>query len=830
MNKLFFFLTVFLSLNCLAQTQTTNFLSVNPNEYLENDQFSVLVFHNDYAVGKQGGIEFILHKKRIATNGFVRIESEKLSEEFVDASQPKNGKDSEDVRIVDNKNNVISVPFDDVWPGFSYTIDVIPLPDGVEIKFKANTEKIPNDIDDIYFEMEFYPGYYEGKPFLSDSDFGVFPYVPVSEMKNEKESGNQLQPMAKGKRFVFAPGDEDVRIEMQGNNCSLELYDERALHSINWFTIRTKADNPNKNEFSIIFKPSYVNGWQKPPMIAYSQVGYHPRQPKFAMVELGKHTKKLSAAQILKIDPLGAEKLVLEFEPEMWGQYLRYKYARIDFSNVREEGLYKIKYGNTKTKAFKIATDVYSKEVWQPTLSTFMPVQMCHMKVFERDKLWHGACHLDDALQVPVPKVFFDGFRQKETTETPFKPETTIPGLNRGGWHDAGDDDINTGSNGRNIYSLALAVEEFGIEVDNTTVDNEKLETYIHQPDGKPDALQQIEFGLMWLLPQFEVVGHSIVGTVSSSYETYLLAGDWSVYTDNLFYKPEFPEGSRDGEYSGKKDDRYAFTNKDTGRDYFCAAIFASSYRVLKNYNPEMARKCLNTAIKIWDYEAIHEPVSYPNVGTPSNWFSEKVGATVELYLSTGDEKYLNELIGDSEKIFADPGNTLWAVSRVVEDIKNKKFQKQYNSSLQKFSDNFSARLAENPFGVVDAYQVWGTGWEVLWTMYKHYYLIKKHPGLFPYEQMYNGVHYQFGLHAASNLSLVSGIGAHKPIPAFGINRHHYSYIPGGVYSGPSKILPDYPELRDDTPYIWQQSEYIISGAGPFIFCVMAAEKFLEQY
>jgi hypothetical protein len=62
-------------------------------------------------------------------------------------------------------------------------------------------------------------------------------------------------------------------------------------------------------------------------------------------------------------------------------------------------------------------------------------------------------------------------------------------------------------------------------------------------------------------------------------------------------------------------------------------------------------------------------------------------------------------------------------------------------------------------------------------------------------------------------------------VPAFGLNRSDYSFIPGGFFSGVNLIYPDFPEHKEDTPYLWQQSEYIVSSVGPFIFSVLALEN-----
>ena len=61
------------------------------------------------------------------------------------------------------------------------------------------------------------------------------------------------------------------------------------------------------------------------------------------------------------------------------------------------------------------------------------------------------------------------------------------------------------------------------------------------------------------------------------------------------------------------------------------------------------------------------------------------------------------------------------------------------------------------------------------------------------------------------------------------MNRSDYSYIPGGVFSGVNIVEPDYPELLEDHPFIWQQSEYIIHGATPFLFISLAFDQLLNE-
>jgi hypothetical protein len=111
----------------------------------------------------------------------------------------------------------------------------------------------------------------------------------------------------------------------------------------------------------------------------------------------------------------------------------------------------------------------------------------------------------------------------------------------------------------------------------------------------------------------------------------------------------------------------------------------------------------------------------------------------------------------------------------------------------------------------------------------KHYYLVKKYPDLFDKELVYRVVNYVLGCHPGSNISLVSGVGAHSITSAFGVYRHMWYYIPGGMVSGTALIRPDFPELKENFPFLWQQSEYVMPGAGSYIFCVLAADELLNQ-
>jgi hypothetical protein len=181
---------------------------------------------------------------------------------------------------------------------------------------------------------------------------------------------------------------------------------------------------------------------------------------------------------------------------------------------------------------------------------------------------WHGASHLDDALQAPVDHVHFDLYAQGPTTDTPYRPGEHIPGLNVGGWYDAGDYDIRTQSQYAVVNTLVNVWETFRLERDNTLVDYARKYVDLHVPDGKPDLLQQIEHGTLALLAQHRAVGHAIPGIVEPSLEQYTHLGDGLTKTDNRVHDPGLDTLESDGFRSGLSDDRWAFTSRTSALEY----------------------------------------------------------------------------------------------------------------------------------------------------------------------------------------------------------------------------------------------------------------------
>jgi endoglucanase len=73
--------------------------------------------------------------------------------------------------------------------------------------------------------------------------------------------------------------------------------------------------------------------------------------------------------------------------------------------------------------------------------------------------------------------------------------------------------------------------------------------------------------------------------------------------------------------------------------------------------------------------------------------------------------------------------------------------------------------------------------------------------------------------------SIVSCYSCGSPkLIAYGSNRADYSFIPGGVIPGVIIVRPDFPELKDQWPFLWFENEYVVNTVTTFIVAANAAD------
>ncbi len=534
---------------------------------------------------------------------------------------------------------------------------------------------------------------------------------------------------------------------------------------------------------------------------------------------------------MLRLGEDGSYKQVFEGPVSTPAPWLRYTYGKFDFSSVNEPGLYAIEYAGQKTNLFPIAKDVYSR-TWQASLDGFLAVEMDHVSVREGYRLWHGVSHLDDARQAPPNTQHFDGYRMGPNLDSPFKPGEHIPGLNVGGWFDAGDYDNIAPSQYSVIQDLALAYQEFDLKWDQLSVDETAREVEMHRPDGVPDAVEQVKHGILQVLAQIKSIGHPIMGIIEPTLRGYTHLGDAASNTDGRIYSEKLGPNEVDGNFSGKPDDRWAFTTKNAGLQYGAAASLAAASRVLKGWDDPLAKECLETAVKLWNDEHAN-PTPMPKrledgfgpagMGGAMDWH-----AAIELLIATnGGEPYKKRVIELFPTIRQRFGFNGWMAVRALPYM-DAEFKKQLEEVVKAYVVELDADLAKTPFGVPPSVRTWGGSAPVAEFGVRMYFLHRAFPEIVGTDYTLRAANYLLGTHPVSDTSYISSVGTVSKMKAYGNNRADGTFIPGGMIPGYIIVQPDFPECIDDFGFLWFEDEYTISVTTKWILAANAADALVK--
>jgi hypothetical protein len=817
-------------------------LKLNDKGYFAEPGLNVMVFNDYYPEGHQTGVTIVQHGTRVAANGDLRLSPSPGQWSPV----PKTV-----TRTVDPKTNTISQTL--VYPNpdsnghgynpvfypdlnLSYRVSVTPLA-GNSFRIRLDLDKpLPSKwVGRVGFNLELFPGLLFGKSWLMDGQGGIFrpqpqgPMVlsgtgePVDVPLNVQANGPAPSPndeplsapLASGHVLVVAPESDQQRLRIESRTGELQLLDGRSNHNNGWFIVRGLIPaGASSDALEWVVTPNVIPGWKSPPVIQVSQLGYAPAQPKEAIIETDPADRLIKPVEIDRLTPTGEEK-VSAGTPQRWGDFLRYGYYRFDFSKVTKPGMYVVRYGSETSQPFRIAPDVYAS-AWEPTLDYFLPVQMCHMRVNEKYRVWHGLDHMDDAVMAPAPINHFDGWKQGPSTLTKFKPGEHIPGMNQGGWHDAGDYDVVLKSQIGTIWLLSKMVEEFGLNYDATTIDEQHHVVEIHDPDGKNDAVQQIEHGLLSVMGGYRAMGVFASDIIDPTLRQYAMLGEAANQSDGIVGAPVAGLGLDNNGHPIPTDDRWVFTTDDPDTELTVAAGLATASRVIRSSDPAFAAETLAAARTVFDR-------SFAKATSTS----AKVFALSELIGTTGDPKLVAQLVSMEPQILGDIENSAWHIAPILDRIPDAGFKQRLGAAVAAYQAklNQSAKT-DSPYGVPYKPDIWGAGWTIQERGVRQYFFHKAWPQATSTDSYINALNFDLGVHPGENTeSFVSGVGSKSATIAYGFNRADWSYIPGGVVSGTALIRPDLPEFKE-WPFFWQQREYVMGGgATNFMFLALAADR-----
>ena len=866
---------LFLALTFASDAYAADFaMKVTDKDYLDTQGFSVFLYDSTYhpvfVDQKNTAMELILHGQRIATNGDVRLMP---TPEQWDLVATLKG------RRADKANNRLTASL--AFPTFdvSYTLEVAAEPGGVRVSINLDKPLPPKLAGRAGFNLEFLPSIYMGKAYLVDgSNAGIFPRTPNDPMIKmlplpdepkkayyledwDKAKGyTQPLPFAEGKSIALGVDDSLARITVVSDTAPLMLFDGRNRAQNGWFVLRSLIPS-GKTTGAIVWhlKPDVISNWTRPPMIAHSQVGYAPGFSKVAVLELDPKYTGPQTAKVLRLTEGGVYQKVFEGPITPATPWLRYVYSKFDFTTVNNPGLYVIEYAGQRTAPFPISQDVYAN-IWQDSLDHHLAAQMDHVSVREAYRVWHGASHLDDGRMAPVVGEQFDNWNQATASDGKYKGGDHIPGMNVGGWYDAGDFDLEEPAQLSVIQNLALAYREFDLKYDELTVDEVAREVEMHRPDGVPDTVQQVKHGALLILAQFHNIGHSIRGTHEPDLRQYTHLGDGASKTDGRIYDSRLGPNEVKGDYSGRPDDRWIFTTTNAVLQWNAIAALAAAADALKGWDDALAKDCLETAIKAWNSEKAH-PTPPPagagwDEGAPappgsgvlaasqgvatqsgSNGSGRSVpigqdwAAALELTIAMhGAEPYKTRVKELFPKMITPQqmGIRGWMAVRALPYL-DANAKDEMREAVKTYLVGLDKQLDGTPFGVPPSLGTWGGSGAVVDMAIRMYFLHKAFPDLVGPEYTLRAVNYILGTHPVSSTSYVAGVGTVSKTKTYSNNRADNAYIPGALIPGYIIIKPDFPECIDDFGFLWFEDEAVVAGSASWVVAGNAADAIIKE-
>jgi endoglucanase len=820
-------------------------LKINKLEYFETQGINVLVYSNLFTGGfndeKNAGIELIHHGVRTAQGGAVRLSNTPEQWDLVPAISN---------RKVDPVAQTIEATLRYEDYDFESRVVVTSKGKGVEIAVYLD-KPVPTALEGkVGFNLEFLPSQYWGKAYLMDGRFNRFPRYVVGNTVTKPNSEKPKQfkgyvtsddrgtgrfidplPLETGRTFLLAPDEPERMVKISSPDADLMLFDGRVLAQNGWFVVRSLLPAGKTGKvLSWIVEPNAIKSWIREPNIGFSQVGYLPSQPKVAVIELDKKDKPQTKAALYKIGDDGVSTKVFTGKIASWGDYFKYRYVKFDFSSVTTPGIYYIQYGKFKTNNFLIDPSVYDK-ITDATSDIWIPIHMNHMFVNEAYRVWHGEPFKEGYLQAPPNTDHFDLHSQGPTTDTKFKALELIPGLNVGGFFDAGDFDIETGSNINVVQNFVQTWEYFKPMRDQTFVDQKQRYVDLHRPDGTPDILQFIEHGTLNLVAQAEIIGHMAQTLSNSVLDNYHHLGDAASLTDGLPYNPNLGpyEKAADGLSSGVKDDMWAFTSREPSLDLRAATMFAGASRAMKGYNDDLSARALQQSKRLLK-EATELMANQKPDSTERGNRMRDIGSHLQLYISTGEKPYMDkfqELLWpalDQNVSF----NILTALHAIPHT--DASFKEKLKPYVVKYKEYIEGLEKDNPYGVPIGLGNWAGGGALLSFGTTVCFANQYFPEIIEANHAFKIANFIYGCHPYHNYSLVATVGATRPKAVFyGNNRADFSFIPGNMAPGILFRKPDHFENYDDWPFLWGQNEGTIAGNTSYVIFGSAFKNLVKQ-
>jgi hypothetical protein len=633
------------------------------------------------------------------------------------------------------------------------------------------------------------------------------------------------------RRFETHTENSRLNIVLE-SEAGFTLFDQRRYKDP-YYLVQVDLPTGAQTSVDVFITLPDVPGYEPHAAVRFSRIGYPAAAEKVAILEWPKHAARPADGVRLERKD-GSVAFAGKFGETETLSYVQNAAATFDFSSVREPGEYRVVWQRGATEWFPIKPSVFIDRLWHPTLDSFIPFEMCHADVdLGPDVIGHGLCHADDAVRAPANHHGPDAFISYEAKGTPYGPREHVP-LGIGGWHDAGDFDVNVPAQAFVVWTLALAFEEFGLTRDVATLDVPKRKFTAGKPDGVPDILQQVEWGARWLLSVQQKDGRVYNGVCAE-----------------LPQRAGRPVDKITDGVPGTGDERLLYVDYHSDQQLNYVIGMAAAARALKATNANLADQCLKASKLAFSYfqknPEVYRKGSYtaPDVKGKER-DGAVIAAAIELYLATSDAGYLREvekLAPSLEELkfewplprWTSPGPFPYAPSflaRLVPKLQSGPLKDSLIATCRRAAQVVVKDVSVRPWPIYTwDMGEWGNNGILLARVFDTYYMTRVVPDALPPEKTLRGMYWLFGLRPTTDKVFVQGLGLPATEHLYSTHLHETvgygpKSIPGAVTPGMGGFWFSNVVAHIDEHGYYGHNEACIYTQAAYIFAMNAMKKF----
>jgi len=350
--------------------------------------------------------------------------------------------------------------------------------------------------------------------------------------------------------------------------------------------------------------------------IRINQLGYRTTDPKIA-VFIALENKDLKSFRLVDA---GSGKVILEKNEIVKSEPLApFKSCyRLNFSELTENGTYRIEAGTAVSTDFRISDDIYNGTA--DFLLNYMRQQRCGFNPWLKD-----SCHTHDGYVIYGGK---DDSMHIDAT---------------GGWHDAADYLQYVATSANATYQMLYAFSE-----NPSSFGDNFLANGLPGQDSIPDVLNESRWGLDWLLKMNPAPG--------------IMYNQIADDRDHIGFRfpnedtADYGKGSERPVYrcTGKEQGLFKYKNRTTGIASTAgkfASAFARGAEVYKSIDPEFSKLLASKAVAAFQYGLENPgscqtaPGTAPYFYEEDNWVDDMELAAIELFKITKDPEYLDHAV-----------------------------------------------------------------------------------------------------------------------------------------------------------------------------------------